>query len=297
MIMRIRTVLFAAALGSILIGGSATAQTPAPSAAAAAPKAAAPGAAKRPATNARHAYDRRLDEIRTRGEIVVGVSRIAPWAIKDPQLGWLGFEIDVARQLAADLGVTLKIVEIPFPRLLEAVRNGDVDVAASGISITPRRALLVAFSQPYGQSKLELLVRKQDVARTDWNNADVVLGARAGTTAEVAAAEQFPLARTVSFDTDAEMFGALDNGKVVGVLAFAPQPQIRMAIRPDTVAVAAGADRLANAVDGFAVRKGEPSLVNFLDAWITYWKADGWLETTRQQWFGSVDWVTRLSQP
>lgn len=70
-----------------------------------------------------------------------------------------------------------------------------------------------------------------------------------------------------------------------------------MAIKPDTVAVAAGADRLANAVDGFAVRKGEPSLVNFLDAWVTYWKADGWLEATRQQWFASVDWVTRLSQP
>lgn len=59
-------------------------------------------------------------------------------------------------------------------------------------------------------------MRKQDAMRTDWNSVDVVLGARAGTTAEIAAAEQFPLAKVAAFDNDAAMFGALDGGQVNG---------------------------------------------------------------------------------
>ncbi|MBS0319349.1 MAG: transporter substrate-binding domain-containing protein [Proteobacteria bacterium] len=240
-------------------------------------------------------YDRRLDEIRERGELVVGTAPFVPWAFNDPKVGWLGFDVDVARQLAADLGVTLKIVEVPFPRLLEAVRNGDVDIA-TGVSITPQRALLVAFSQPYSQSHVQLIVRKQDAGRADWNSAGVVIGARAGTVSESAAAAHFPLAEVMPFARDAPMFAALDSGKIGALLASAPQGMIRMAIKPDTVVIAQ-ASGLADTAEGFAVRKGEPSLVNFLNAWIVYWRADGWLEARRHDWFDSLDWTRRLSQP
>ena len=70
----------------------------------------------------------------------------------------------------------------------------------------------------------------------------------------------------------------------------------RMAIHPDTVAIAQTSG-LSDSVEGFAVRKGEPSLVNFLNAWIVYWRADGWLADTHRDWFDSLDWVKRLSQP
>ncbi len=293
-----KTRLFFLAFASWLVASSyAGAQTAAPAAAPAAKaaaKAATPATPATPSTQVRR-YDRRLDEIRERGELVIGTAPFVPWSFNDPKVGWLGFDIDVARQLAADLGVTLKIVEVPFPRLLEAVRNGDVDLAL-GVSITPQRALLIAFSQPYNQSHVQLIARKQDAARTDWNAAGLIIGARAGTVGESAAAARFPLAELMPFERDASMFAALDTGKVNAVLASAPQGMIRMAIKPDTVVIAQ-AGGIADTAEGFAVKKGEPSLVNFLNAWIVYWRADGWLEARRHDWFDTLDWTRRLSQP
>jgi polar amino acid transport system substrate-binding protein len=286
-----------ACITAALVTGSVPAQTPAAAVVAPAPAGAkpAPAAKKAPPPPKRQAFDTRLDTIRERGELVVGTSPFVPWAFSDPKVGWLGFDVDVARQLASDLGVTLKIVEVPFPRLLEAVRNGDVDIAL-GASITPQRALLVAFSQPYSETRVQLVARKKDANRKDWNSETVTIGAREGTLSESAATTHFPLAKEMPFDRDAPMFAALDAGTVDAVLAFSPQPLIRMAIHPDTVVIAQ-ADGLSDSVEGFAVRKGEPSLVNFLNAWIVYWRADGWLGERHREWFDSLDWVKRLSQP
>src|SRR5947207_12072154 len=46
-----------------------------------------------------------LEAIRKRGTIVVGIAPQVPWVIRDPAGEWQGYEIDVARQLASDLGV------------------------------------------------------------------------------------------------------------------------------------------------------------------------------------------------
>jgi polar amino acid transport system substrate-binding protein len=260
----------------------------------AAPAKSPPTTAK-PRAAAHHAYDRQLNDIRRRGELVVGMSPFLPWEFPDPKVGWLGFDVDIARQLAADLGVTLRIVEIPFPRLLEAVRNGDVDIVPS-ISITPQRALSVAFSQPYSHSQLQLVARTQDASRSNWNAADVTIGVREGSLSELAAAERFPEAKVVTFDRDARMFDALDRGTINAALAFSPQPQIRIAITPGSVAIVQAA-QLSRTAEGFAVRKGEPSLVNFLNAWITYWQAEGWLEKLHAEWFDTLGWTARLSPP
>lgn len=308
----IRSMMFvpAAAAAFVLVLALAIAALPAraqdktvPAADTAKPAIAAPvkssGQAAKTASKARatrqHAYDRQLTDIRRRGELVVGMSPFLPWEFPDPKVGWLGFDVDIARQLAADLGVTLRIVEIPFPRLLEAVRNGDVDIAPS-ISITPQRALSVAFSQPYSHSQLQLVARTQDASRSNWNAADVTIGAREGSLSELAATERFPDAKVVTFDRDARMFDALDRGTINAALAFAPQPQIRIAITPGSVAIVPAAD-LSRTAEGFAVRKGEPSLVNFLNAWITYWQAEGWLEKLHAEWFDTLAWTARLSPP
>lgn len=295
--------------GGIVLATWSQAQTPAavPAAAAASPPPAgavtAPGAAvKRSAAqdakvapSARRGYDRRLAEIRKRGEIVVATSQFVPWAFDDPKVGWLGFDIDVARQLAADLGVTLKIVDVPFPRLLESVRNGDVDIAL-GVSITPQRALSIAFSQPYSMSNVQLVVRKEDAARHDWNESSTVIGVRAGTVGETALQQHFPLAQSMPFLTDAAMFAALAKGTISALIAPAPQGAIRGAVAPGSVVVAQQSG-LAQTAEGFAVQKGQPSLVNFLNAWITYWRADGWLDSRHREWFDSLGWISRLSRP
>jgi ABC-type amino acid transport substrate-binding protein len=40
----------------------------------------------------------------------------------------------------------------------------------------------------------------------------------------------------------------------------------------------------------------EPGLLNFLNAWIAYWKADGWLDERRHYWFETLEWTSRFDR-
>ncbi len=72
-----------------------------------------------------------------------------PWMTKGPDGKPVGLEVEIVERLVADIGVQLQLVTIPFDEL--AAR--EVDMVASNLSITPARALKVAFSQPYSISE------------------------------------------------------------------------------------------------------------------------------------------------
>ena len=48
--------------------------------------------------------------------------------------------------------------------------------------------------------------------------------------------------------------------------------------------------------EALAVRKGEQQLLNFLDAWVTARQTDKWLVTTRNYWFGTLDWAAKTAE-
>jgi polar amino acid transport system substrate-binding protein len=267
----------------------------APAATTAAKKPAA-AAARPPADAVRPAPSGKLFEtIRKRGTLLVGTSWNIPWVMRDPQGEFQGFEIDVARQLAADLGVDLTLVAVPFPELTDAVQSGKIDVVVAGYSITPQRALVVDFSNPYGNSALQLIVHK-DLAAQDIDRADLKIGARAGTTGEAAARNRLPKTQIVAFPDERSLYAALRAGAVDGALAYSPRTTMAVAQSEGKLAVATGVTELPHTVEGFAVRKGEQGMLNFLNAWIAYWQADGWLDERRKYWFETFDWTTRFGR-
>lgn len=94
-----------------------------------------------------------LSEIQDRGYLIVGVKdNLRPLGFRDDQSQLQGFEIDLARQLAADLLGDAQAVEFK-PLLnqerLDALLNDEVDVLIARMSITDARTRLVTFSRPY----------------------------------------------------------------------------------------------------------------------------------------------------
>jgi len=240
--------------------------------------------------------DARLTAIRKRGVINIGVAPIVPWAFRDPKGELLGFEIDIGREVASELGVDVNFVMMPFRQLIDALEAGRIDVIASGLSITPQRALVVDFSRPYSHSALELAVRKGGPAEIDVGRSATVLGMRGGGVAEEIARTNFPQATLKTFDNERQAFDALEAGTVTGVLTFSPRTNFEMARAPDKFARGTTGRLLPQTVEAFAVRKGEPSLREFLTAWIYYNEAAGWLAERQHEWFDSLDWVVRLQQ-
>ncbi len=102
------------------------------------------------------AYADVLDDILERGTIRVGVAEFVPWTIKTSSGELIGFEIDLARKIASDMNVEPEFKIYEWEKIIPALQQGEIDVIAAGMAITPRRALQVSFSQPVGNSGISL---------------------------------------------------------------------------------------------------------------------------------------------
>ena len=98
-----------------------------------------------------------IEEIKRRGAIEIGVSLFRPWSMRDKNGDLIGFDIDVGRKLAADMGVDAEVVTTPADTLIPSLIAGKFDVMISSISITTQRNLTINFTQPYAFSGMSLL--------------------------------------------------------------------------------------------------------------------------------------------
>ena len=97
-----------------------------------------------------------IEAIKERGTIRIGLSLFTPWSMRDLNGELVGFELDVGRKLAADMGVEVEFVPTAWDGIIPALVSGNFDVIISGMSITPQRNLTVNFSEPYALSLIHI---------------------------------------------------------------------------------------------------------------------------------------------
>ena len=95
-----------------------------------------------------------LNQIKQRGTLRVGMSTFVPWAMRDKQGELIGFEIDVAKRLAADSGLKIEFVPTAWDGIIPALLASKFDVIIGGMSITEERAKSVLFTTPYSHHTL-----------------------------------------------------------------------------------------------------------------------------------------------
>ena len=109
-----------------------------------------------------------LDQIMRRGAMRVGMDTFVPWAMKDKTGKFVGFEIDVAKQLAEDMGVKVEFVPTKWAGIIPALLTGKFDVVIGGMGIRPKRALKVNFTIPYDYSGMSMVAHKKLAAGFDF---------------------------------------------------------------------------------------------------------------------------------
>ncbi|HEX5418684.1 MAG TPA: transporter substrate-binding domain-containing protein [Gammaproteobacteria bacterium] len=236
---------------------------------------------------------RTLQAVLNHGTLRVGVALYAPWALRGQDGNLRGFEIDVAEKLAADMGVKPQIVAYDSKRLIPALQSGEIDIIAAGMTITPERALQVNFSQPYESGGIALAANLSSTnkahALEDLNSDQFRFAAVKDSVAEQLARRVFPNAKLVTFKTGEAAAGALVAGKVDGYLEEQPAPMFLALEHPGKIDVPL-ARPLLETRSAFAVGKGDPDFLAFLDAWITAHEADTWLPSTYHYWFETLSW-------
>ncbi len=88
-----------------------------------------------------------LAGVRAAGVLRVGTTGdYKPFAFRDPDGSYRGADIAMARQLAAELGVTVQFVPTVWARLNDDFSAGKFDIAVGGVTILPAREKIAAFS-------------------------------------------------------------------------------------------------------------------------------------------------------
>lgn len=238
-----------------------------------------------------------LEQILQRGVLRVGMSTFVPWAMQDKTGKLIGFEIDVATRVAADMGVKVEFVPTQWSGIIPALLSGKFDVIIGGMGIQPQRNLKVNFSVPYDQTGMSIVAHKQLAAGftklADFDRPDVTIAVRLGTTAEAAAKKFMPKAQLRLFDDEAQAYQELRNGKAHAVIGSAPTPAFQVVDYPDTLFLPLQ-DTFTKEPIGFAVRKGDVDTLNFFNNWISVVDAEGWLKDRKHYWFETKDWEQML---
>ena len=239
-----------------------------------------------------------IETIKQDGVIRIGLSLFVPWSMRDKNGDLIGFELDVGRQLAEDMGVEVEFVPTAWDGIIPALVSGNFDVIISGMSVTPQRNLTVNFSDPYAFSGLAILANKsltEGMTMEDLNSPDVTFAARRGATPAVVIAERFPEAELLLFDEDGASTQEVLNGNAHATMASQPTPNREAGRNPETLMVMAS-ELFDPRGEGFAFRKGDPDAENFFNNWIAQQWRSGWLEERHNYWFATEEWADMVSQ-
>ncbi len=246
---------------------------------------------------ARDAQGGMIEQVVRNGVLRVGFSSFVPWAMQDKSGEFVGFEIDVAKRLAKDLGVELQLVPTKWGGIIPALLAGKFDIIIGSMSVTPERNLRVNFTVPYDYATIEVMANSEKTKGMkfpeDFNRPEVVVALRTGSTPVPVAKKVLPRATFRLFDDEAPAVQDVISGRADVMFSSAPLPAQETLRNPGKLYQPTTESFYRQPV-GMVIRKGDFDSLNVLDNWIRMVEAEGWLAERRQYWFKSTEWEALL---
>jgi len=234
-----------------------------------------------------------IEQIKARGKLRIANGTFVPWAMPGKDGKLIGFEVDVATKLAEDMGVDLELIPTAWDGIIPALIAGKFDFIIGGLTITPKRALTINFSIPYDYGETLLVVNKKKApnltSASQFNSPDITFAARRGATSGVTPASLYPKAKVIALDDENAIEQELVNGSATATLVTTPTPALIEAKYPDDVRVIH--EPLARSASGVGMRKGDPDAEAYLNAWITFYTNNHWLQERHAYWFDGRSWT------
>ena len=175
-----------------------------------------------------------LEAIKSKGKLVIGTSAdYPPYEFHkeiDGKDQIVGFDIEIAKQFAKDLGVELEIKDMAFDGLLVALQADKVDMVFAGMTPTDERKQNADFSDIYYTATHRFILRSGDeTAITSMDDLKgKKIGVQKGSIQEGIAQDNFDAANIKSLDKVTDLVLDLKNNKVDAVLAELPVAEINV---------------------------------------------------------------------
>jgi len=164
----------------------------------------------------------KVDEIRARGTLrMAGILNEDPYFSKDPRTGeWRGFAVEMARDIAENIGVKLEVVESSWANSILDVQSGKVDLALA-LTALPKRALSVHFTSPTYYNSFVIISPKASMKDKTWaqlNDPSITIAVDLGSAQDQITKQMLPKAKILRFKTRDEAVIALTSGKADAVI-------------------------------------------------------------------------------
>ena len=219
-----------------------------------------------------------------------------PFEMRDKHGRIIGFDVDIAKKMAKDMGVNLKLVPTAWDGIISALITNKCDIIISGMTITQKRNLKVAFTEPYFLVGQTLLVNKKHAGVKSYKDLDkpgIVITTKLGTTGEIAARKLFKKATIKTFDSESAAVQEVLNNRADAFIYDKPYNELFMADKGKGKLIFLNQDLTYEPL-GFAINHGDPDFLNWLNNFLRQIKHDRTYERFYNKWFKNTDWLKRV---
>nr|WP_293368807.1 transporter substrate-binding domain-containing protein [Nevskia sp.] len=238
-----------------------------------------------------------LNQILKRGELRVGLEAgYLPFEMRDKRGEIIGFDVDLAKLMARYMGVKVSFVNTQWDGIIPALLTDKFDILMSGMTITPERNLQVNFAEPYiiiGQTIL-LNAKHRDTVKTvkELNDPKYTVATKLGTTGEIAARRYLGKVKLKTFETEADAALEVRNGRADAFVYDLPFNVVYGAQYKD--ALVHLKEPFTREPLGWAIRKGDPDFLNWLDHFQDQIRNDGTYDALYNKWFEGTAWLVNV---
>jgi len=209
-----------------------------------------------------------------------------PWEFQNTDGEFVGFEVDLVKEIGKRLNREVDIVNVPFNGLFAAVQSGRIHMAISSIGITEKRLESMSFTQPYYDSDQSLTtVRGSGISGLE-DLRDQIVAVDTGSTGDMWATEnqaKYGFAEIRRYEGLAPAMLDVVIGRVKGYISDIPALQYYTKDKPNLEVV----ERIPTGGRYALMMEKNKPLVAEVNAVISTLKEQGFINTLHEKWFGA----------
>jgi len=231
----------------------------------------------------------KLQEVKERGTLIAGVKdAVVPFGFVDEDTNQIvGFDIDVCKYIADQLGVDLEIKPVTSATRIPMLSQGSVDIAAATMTHKFAREDTIDFSITYFMDGQKILVKKDSGITSVADLAGKKVGTSKGSTSEKNIKEAQPDCRVLSFEGYPQAFLALQQGKVAAVTT---DSTILLGLKnsaPNADEFIIAGDFISAEPYGLGLPENESDFRDFVNKALADMWVSGEYEKIYNKWFGA----------
>ncbi|ATF84479.1 cystine ABC transporter substrate-binding protein [Burkholderia gladioli] len=232
-----------------------------------------------------HAADL-LDEAKQRGTLRIGLEgTFPPFNSKAPSGELVGYDVDIAKAVAAKLGLKPEFVTTEWSGIIAGLQAGKFDVIVNQVGVTDKRKEVLDFSPAYTYSAAQLIQRKDDTR--NFKSLDDLKGKKLGVglgTNYMDMAKSVPGIDVKTYPGAPEYLRDLAAGRLDAALN--DRLMLAYLLKNSQLPLRTGATLEAGQPSAIPFKKGNPKFAKAIDDAMTQLEADGTFTNISDKWFG-----------